>query len=130
MLRRRMITVGLATMAVLLLFTGTAFAHYCTNVSKKASAGNAGVLLIEVDPETDQDSINMDLTTARLTKTGQISGGFYDVHVDFTGDGVADFVANGVYAHAGLPEGALAAAGCGQATETQLAMFFGELACP
>ena len=48
MLRRRMITVGLATMAVLLLFSGTAFAHYCTNASKQAGAGSAGVLFIDI----------------------------------------------------------------------------------
>lgn len=126
MLRRRMTTVGLATMAVLLLFSGTAFAHYCTNVSKKAGAGSAGVLFI--DATTDE--IVESMTTAKINKNGQITGGFYDVHVDTDADGDADWVFADLYAHAGLPVGALLAAGCGQATETQLAMFFGEIACP
>ena len=126
MMRRRMTTIGLATVAVLLLLSGTAFAHYCTNVSKTAAAGNAGVLFID----GPSDEIVASKTTAKITKSGQIAGGFYDVQVDFNGDGTADFTASGVYAHASLPVGALVAAGCGQATETQLAMFFGELACP
>jgi hypothetical protein len=121
MLKRRMTTVLVATVAALALFSGTAFAHYCTNASKRAGAGNAGVVFIDVS--TGDGEIDWSKSTIKLNKQGQVAGGFMDLHLDFNGDGAADMVLTGIYAHAGLPPGALLAAGCGQATETVVPFF-------
>ena len=119
MLKQRVTTVGLATLAVLLLFSGTAFAHYCTNVSKNAAAGSAGTVFFNAVTEEP----DLSKSDVRMNKQGQLTGGFYDLLVDFNGDGTADVTLTDIYAHAGLPHGALLAAGCGQATETYVPFF-------
>lgn len=115
-----------ATAVAFTVFTGTAYAHYCTNVSKNDGAGNAGVLFADVS--SGDFEVVPALSTVKLNQQGRITGGFMDIHVDFNGDGVADLELTDVYAQTGLPEKALLAAGCGQATETQVP-FFAD-ACP
>lgn len=116
----------LGTTAVMVAMSGgTAYAHYCTNVSKSSGAGVAGILFADV---SEGFEVIPSKSTVKMNKQGQITGGFMDVHVDFDGDGTADAVLTDVYAHAGLPSGALLAAGCGQATETNVPDF--EEFCP
>jgi hypothetical protein len=115
-----------ATAVILALSGGTAYAHYCTNASKKGGAGTAGVLF--ADLSSGEFEVVFSKTTVAMNKQGQITGGFMDMHIDFDGNGTADFVLTDVYAHAGLPSGALLAAGCDQATETYVPEF--EEACP
>ena len=110
-----------ATTVALALSSGTAYAHYCTNVSKKDGAGVAGVLF--ADLSSGEFEVVPSKSTVEMNKQGQITGGFMDVHVDFNGDGTADLVLPNIFAHAGLPSGALLAAGCGQATETYVPEF-------
>lgn len=118
---KRAIKFSGATAVAFVLFTGTAYAHYCTNVSKKDGAGNAGVLFADVS--SGDFELVPALTTVKLNRQGQVTGGFMDIYVDFNGDGSAELVLNDVYAHASLPSGALLAAGCGQATETNIPFF-------
>lgn len=120
-MKRRVTTIVVAAMTVLMMFSGTALAHYCTNVSKKEGAGNAGVLF--ADLSTGDFEVVPALTTVKMNKEGHITGGFMDIHVDLDGDGTADMVFTEVFANAGLPENALLAAGCGQAVETQIPFF-------
>ncbi len=128
MMKRRITTVAIATLTVLMLFGGTAFAHYCTNVSKKAGAGNAGALVFVLDGwEDEEPDVDFARTTVKMNKRGQVTGGFMDIVLTFT-DGTPDMVLADLYAHAGLPHHALLAAGCGRATETQLPFF--EEYCP
>lgn len=118
---KRIIEFSAATAVAFVLFTGTAYAHYCTNVSKKDGAGNAGVLFADVS--SGDFELVPSLTTVKLNRQGQVTGGFMDIHVDFNGDGSAELVLGDVYAHAGLPSHALLAAGCGRATETNIPFF-------
>ena len=117
---KRMVTFAGATAVALALSAGTAYAHYCTNVSKNEGAGNAGILFVDVSTDFDVDPQR---STVKMNRQGQITGGFMDLHLDVNGDGTADFVLTDIYAHAGLPSGALLAAGCDQATETYVAFF-------
>lgn len=110
-----------ATAVILALSGGTAYAHYCTNVSKKDGAGVVGVLF--ADLSSGDFEVVPSKSTVKMNSQGQVTGGFMDVHVDFNGDGTADFVLTDVYAHTGLPSGALLAAGCDQATETYVPEF-------
>jgi hypothetical protein len=119
MRKQRITTVGLATVAALLLFSGTAFAHYCTNVSKNAEAGSAGTVFLDATA----GEVDITKSDVRLNKQGQVTGGFYDLLVDVNSDGTGDFTMRSIYAHAGLPAGALLAAGCEQATETYVPFF-------
>ena len=123
---RRMLKLAGATAVVLGLSTGTAYAHYCTNVSKKSGAGNVGVLFADVS--SGDFTVVPSKSTVKLNGQGQVTGGFMDIHVDTDGDGTGDFVFTDVYAHAGLPDAALLAAGCGKATETNIPFF--EQYCP
>ena len=110
-----------ATAVMVALSGGTAYAHYCTNVSKKGGAGVVGVLF--ADLSSGRFEVVPSKTTVAMNKQQQITGGFMDLHVDVNGDGTADFVLTDIYAHAGLPSGALLAAGCSQATETYVPEF-------
>ena len=122
----RALTVALASVATLVLFAGAAFAHYCSNASKPAGNGSAGVLFADVSSDFE---VVPELSTVQLNGRGNIiGGGFMDLHVDFDGDGTADMVLPDVFAHAGLPPKALLAAGCGQGVETYVPFF--EEACP
>ncbi|MFP5376633.1 MAG: hypothetical protein ACLGIO_07630 [Acidimicrobiia bacterium] len=123
---KRMLKLAGATAVASALFTGTAYAHYCTNVSKKDGAGNAGVLFADVS--SGDFTVVPEKSTVKMNSQGQITGGFMTIHVDFDGNGTPDLVLEDVYAHTGLPSGALLAAGCGQATETNVP-FFDEF-CP
>jgi hypothetical protein len=122
---RRMAKFLGATAVAVAMSGGTAYAHYCTNVSKSSGAGVAGVLFADVSEDFE---VVLSKTTVAMNRQGQITGGFMDIHVDFNGDGTADAVLTDVYAHAGLPSKALLAAGCGQATETNIPDF--EEFCP
>lgn len=123
---KRMLKLAGATAVASALFTGTAYAHYCTNVSKKDGAGNAGVLFADVS--SGDFTVVPEKSTVKMNSQGRITGGFLTLHIDVTGDGAHDIVFEDVYAQTGLPDGALLAAGCGQATETNIP-FFPE-ACP
>lgn len=123
---KRMVKFAGATAVAVLMSSGTAYAHYCTNVSKAAGAGNAGVLF--ADLSSGDFTVVPELSTVKLNPQGGTTGGFMDLHVDLDGNGTADLVLTDVYAHAGLPSGALLAAGCGQATETNVPFF--EEFCP
>ena len=125
-LKNRMLKLAGATTVALGLFSGTAYAHYCTNVSKADGAGNAGVLFADIS--SGDFTPVPSKSTVRMNPQGQVAGGFMDLHVDVNGDGTADITFSDVYAHTGLPDKALLAAGCGQATETNIP-FFPE-ACP
>jgi hypothetical protein len=116
-----LLKLGGATVVALMLFSGTAYAHYCTNVSKRDGAGNVGVLFADVS--SGDFELVPELTTVKLNRQGQITGGFMDIYVDLDGDGSEDLVFADVYAHTGLPAKALLAAGCGQATETNVPFF-------
>ena len=118
---RRVVKFSAATVVAFLLFTGTAYAHYCTNVSKKDGAGNAGVVFADVS--SGDFELVPEFTTVKLNRQGQVTGGFMDIYVDFNGDGSAELVLGDVYAHASLPSDALLAAGCGRATETNIPFF-------
>lgn len=124
-MQRRMMTIAVAAVTALMMLSGTALAHYCTNVSKKDGAGNAGVLFADV---SEGFRVVEELSTVKVNRQGHVTGGFMDIAVDIDSDGEADFVFTDVYAHAGLPEKALLAAGCGQAVETQIPFF--EESCP
>lgn len=115
-----------ATTVALGLFTGPAYAHYCTNVSKAQGAGNVGVLFADIS--SGDFTPVPSKSTVKMNPQGQIAGGFMDIHVDVNGDGDADLVFTEVFAHVGLPDKALLAAGCGQAVETQIPFFEGN--CP
>ena len=123
---KRIVKLAGASVAALALSAGPAYAHYCTNVSKAGGAGNVGILFADIS--SGDFTVVPESSTVRMNGQGQIAGGFMDIHVDVNGDGTADLVLTEVYAHAGLPSGALLAAGCGQATETNVP-FFDEV-CP
>lgn len=119
-MKRMLKFVGATTVAIG-LFSGTAYAHYCTNVSKKDGAGNVGVLF--ADLSTGDFTVVPAKSTVRMNAQGAVTGGFMDIHVDFDGDGTADLVLTDVFAHTGLPTKALLAAGCGKAVETNVPVF-------
>lgn len=107
-----------------LLFAGQAAATVCVNANKKDGAGNIGDVIIHLDGSV----------TLPTNKGGQLAGGFVDVYVDvdLDGDGMADItvlvledtyildvkrrLAQGLDIPE-LPEGAHAAAGCGQGVD-------------
>ena len=124
---KRVLLVTSATVAFLALFAGTALAHYCSNASKPSGNGSAGWVLFGPDFGEPLDG------EIKLNKNGNIvGGGFFDISIDFTGDGQADLTVPDVFAHAGLPPSALGAAGCEKGVETYVEEFaeFGVEVCP
>ena len=125
---KRMLKFAGATAVALGLLTGTAYAHYCTNVSKRDGAGNVGVLFADIS--SGDFTPVFEKSTVTVNPQGQVAGGFMDIAIDVNGDGTADFVLTDVFAHAGLPASALLAAGCGQAVETNVPAIEGVEICP
>ena len=91
LLRTKLLVILAATMMVAMSVASPAFAHYCTNVSKKAGAGSIGTYNIVTESFTP---------TKKPAPNGN-NGGF----INFT-DGSFSY---DVYLHQTLPEGALAA---------------------
>ena len=91
LLRKRLPVFLVAVMMLTVMAAAPAFAHYCTNVSKKAGAGSIGTYNV----------VTESFTPAKKPAPNGSNGGF----MTFT-DGSFSY---DVYLHQTLPEGALAA---------------------
>lgn len=79
---RRKISVFALASALFVVSAAPAYAAHCTNRSKPDGAGSHGFIV--VDAATDE---------IVFASEGALQGGFVDVFVDVTGDGVGDFLA-------------------------------------
>ena len=76
---RRRISVLALTTALFIVSAGPAYAAHCTNRSKPEGAGNNGFIVV--------DAGSGEIVSA---SDGALHGGFIDVFLDTTGDGVGD----------------------------------------
>jgi hypothetical protein len=79
---RRVLSGLLGAGLLLVLTAGTALGAHCINESKKADAGEHGVVVI--------NATTGEASFIGLNAGGKLPGGFADVWLDFDGDGVGD----------------------------------------
>lgn len=122
---KKVLFVAALSVALVLVMAGTAIATVCINVSKSDGAGNMGDVIVS--------GVTGEELVVPTNPGGQLAGGFVDVYVDLDGNLATDgdriqvldetFILNVKHALAAglplpeLPEGAHAAAGCGQAVD-------------
>lgn len=81
---RRLVSVPIAVLLSLII-TGTALAAFCGNESKQADKGQHATLLVNLAVSPPTQTI-----LEGGTPSGNVTGGFVDVLLDFNGDGIGD----------------------------------------